>query len=142
MAYCTQADLAARLTPDELVALADLDGDGTADAAVVTAAIAAADALIDSYVRIRVVAVPLDPVPEVAAAASTTLAIYNLQLGRSSVSENIRDAQQDIIHWLESLSKGTATLGDDDDHTEAEPFAGTEFVAEDRVFGRSKQKRW
>jgi len=142
MAYCTQSDLELLLTADELVSLADLDLDGTADAAVIAAAIAAGDAVIDSYVRVRVLAVPLDPVPDAIKNASATLAIYNLQLGRSSVAENIRDAQQDVLKWLQAIAKGTATLGYDDDHTDAEPYAGVDYHSEDRVFGRSKQEGW
>ena len=53
MSYCTQTDIENRIGPDDLVALADYDGDDAADAAVVAQAIASAAALIDSYLGVR-----------------------------------------------------------------------------------------
>lgn len=144
MAYSTQSDIEARLTADELVSLADLDEDGTADAAVITQAIADADALIDSYVRTRGLDVPLDPVPRSVQQASVTLAIYNLALGRQSVSEDVGKARDDTVAWLRDIAAGKATLGLDDDHTGAEPAqaGGVKHDAEDRVYGRGKMKGW
>ena len=142
MAYSLQADIEKRLSPDELVSLADLDGDGVADADVVTQAVADADALIDSYVRVRGDDVPLDPVPTSVRNASVTLAQYFLCLGRSSVSEQIQQAHDSVVAWLTDIASGNATLGIDSDHTETEPARGVEYEAEARVYKRGQLKGW
>lgn len=49
MTYATQADLEARFGPEELLKLADRDGDGAADATVVGAALTDAAAEIDGH---------------------------------------------------------------------------------------------
>ena len=142
MAYSTQSDLEKRLTSDELKSLADLDGDDTADAAVITRAIADADALIDSYVRVRGLDVPLSPVPESVRNASVTLAHYHLALGRGSVDDAVQQAHDNVLKWLVDVAAGAATLGYDDDHTEAEPAGEVEHDAQDRVYDRDKMKGW
>lgn len=48
MAYCTSTDIANRLGADAALRAFDRDGDGTADTAAYTTAIAWADALIDA----------------------------------------------------------------------------------------------
>ncbi|MCX7017107.1 MAG: DUF1320 family protein [Candidatus Sumerlaeota bacterium] len=53
MSYATLDDLEKRIAPQTLVELADDDGDGAADAEVVAAALADADAAIDSYLSAR-----------------------------------------------------------------------------------------
>ena len=142
MSYSSQPDLEKRLTAGELVSLADLDEDGAADADVDTQAIADADALIDSYVRVRGADVPLSPVPASVRNASVTLAHYYLCLGRRSVPEDVQRARDDAVKWLEALAAGAATLGLDTDHTETEPYAGVEYTAQDRVYARDKMKGW
>jgi len=142
MAYSTKADMEKRLTRDELVSLADLNEDGNPDTDVIDQAIADADALIDSYVRVRGLDVPLSPVPTSVRQASVLLAQYNLQLGRGSVTEDIGKARDDVVKWLTDIAAGAATLGYDDDHTEGEPYAGVEIDAQDRVYDRDKMKGW
>jgi len=142
MAYSTQALLAQRMTSDELVALGDIDEDGTADADVIAQAIADADALIDSYVRVRGLAVPLDPVPGVVQSASVTLAHCNLALGRQSMTEDLKNARAEIIKWLVAIAAGGVSLGVDGDHTDAEPYAGAEITAAARVYDRTKMRGW
>jgi phage gp36-like protein len=65
VAYSTQADVSNALGGDRrLVQTFDWDGDGIADAAVVTDCVAEADALIDSFASKRF-HVPFNPVPEI-----------------------------------------------------------------------------
>ena len=142
MAYSSQSDLEKRLTSDELVSLADLNGDGSADAAVIAQAICDADALIDSYVRVRGADVPLSPAPDSVQSASVTLAHYYLCLGRQSVSEEVQRARDQVVQWLTEVAAGNATLGIDTDHTGAEPAQGVEFESQSRVYDRDKLKGW
>lgn len=142
MSYSTQSDIEMRLSSDELVRLADLDEDGTADADVISRAIEDADSTIDSYVRVRGADVPLDPVPASVRSASVTLAIYHLSLARSSVAEDVQKAHDEVVAWLRDIAAGAATLGLDSAHTETEPSPGAHYTAQDRVYDRGKMKGW
>ena len=63
MSYCTQAQIEARIGPEDLRGYSDYSGDGVVDDSVVDRAIEDACALIDSYVGVRY-ETPLDaPVP-------------------------------------------------------------------------------
>ena len=89
MSYCSQSDIETRIGPADLVALADHDGDGSADSAVVQGAITSAQALIDSYLSVRY-AVPVAPVPDALKTRAVSLAVYFLRLGRDSVTDDVR----------------------------------------------------
>ena len=78
MAYCTSTDIEERIGEDELIALADLDEDGSWDATAVAHAISDADSHIDSYLSVKF-SVPITPVPPVLEKRATTLATYFLQ---------------------------------------------------------------
>ena len=89
MSYCTQSDIEVRIGPADLVALADHDGDGAADSAVVQGAISSAQALIDSYLSVRY-AVPVAPVPDALKTRAVSLSVYFLRLGRDCVTDDVR----------------------------------------------------
>jgi len=93
MGYCTMEDLELRLTEEELRDLADYDGDGEPDQAVVERAIRSAQALMDSYLAIRFavpVSLPGGGCPDVLNARAVNLAVYFLRLGRDSVTQDAR----------------------------------------------------
>lgn len=75
--YCAIDDIQSRLEEPTLVGLADDDGDGAADPAVVAAAIADADAEIDAALGGRY-SVPVDSPPALLRAISAWLAIAAL----------------------------------------------------------------
>lgn len=120
MAYCTQSDIVNELPLTQLTQLADDDGDGSPDSAVVSAAIAKADSDINSYCAGRYL-VPFSPVPDVIKNKSVIISIYYLYLRRSAVPEIRKDAHEKAIAFLKDVSKGAATLG-----TEPAPAAGTQ----------------
>lgn len=138
MAYCTEAQLQERLTEDELAALADHDGDGAADSAVIARAISDADTLIDSYLGARY-EVPLDTVPDVVTAKSLNIAVYHLHFYRRAVPEDIKEQQKADIKWLEGVAAGKITLGVDALPTEAAGAPTVEYDVDDRHFGRDKK---
>jgi len=109
--YCTQSDLEKRLDPQVLRALSDDDADGLADAAVIAAAIADADALIDTYLRARYT-VPLDPVPEAARSISAAVAIYFLLTRRREIvpAEHLK-RYESAVQLLDHLARGAIALG-------------------------------
>lgn len=108
MAYSIQTDIENRIGSARLLQLADRDGNGSVDAAVLAAAIEKADDLIDSYLRGRY-DLPLQaPVPVIVRELSVDLSIYFLQQARRETLSN-QDQQnyQLAIDFLEGISLGT-----------------------------------
>ena len=141
MSYCTTSDIENRLTQTELRQLTDLDGNGTVNAGVVAAAIARADALIDSYVGRRY-DVPLSPVPDVVQNASADLVIYLMQKDRQSVTDDVKKSHDDWINWLKDVAKGNATLGIEPPPGESSAGAGGQHSAEGKQFDRDSLDGW
>ena len=108
MPYTSQADLEARYGAAELLAIADRDGDGLADAAVVAQAIADADAEIDSYLGGRY-AVPLaEPAPLLVQRLAADMARYRLQ--DDNPLDEVRDRYARSLAALRDLADGHASL--------------------------------
>jgi len=108
--YSSQTDLEKRLDPQVLRAITDDDGDGLADEAVVTAAIADADAVIDSHLCARFT-VPFDPVPDAVRSISAAVAIYYLVTRRNeSVAAEHERRYVDALLLLGQLSRGEMAL--------------------------------
>ncbi len=133
--YCTQTHIERRIGIDDLVLLSDYDEDGDADAAVVAQAISHAQGDIDSYLAVKF-SVPVSPVPAVLQKHCTTMAIYYLQLGRDSVTENYRKAYDDIVKWLKDVVAGKASLGVEPAPAESSGAPNVRYTGQDRIFGR------
>lgn len=113
MAYSTQSDLEQAVGgAQRLVELTDWDNTTALDLAKMNAAIAEADALIDSYL-VKQFAVPVpDPVPLVLAKVSARLAIYFLKLPRGMANETTVQLSYDRdVKWLEGVADGSISLG-------------------------------
>ncbi len=137
MAYCTQSDIEKRIGTADLAALADYDGDGSADADVVTAAIGDACSLMDSYLSVRF-AVPVSPVPDVLRTRAVNLAVYFLRLGRDSATEDVRRQQEDDIAWLQHVVAGGVSLGIEPSATEGDRAPDVHYESQPRIFGRDE----
>ena len=139
MAYSTIDDIRALLPEDELLRLTDDEGLGSVDTARVDAAIARADADIDSYCAARY-SVPVSPVPQLLRNISVDLAVYDLY-SRTVISmpEARGRRHHDARRHLEGIAKGQATLG-----TQVPPPGATGSGAETNkptdtnVFSRDK----
>lgn len=107
MAYVTQSELIERFGSDELLQVADRDGDDAVDAVVVDAAIADADAMIDSYCRGRY-SVPFDPVPAEVRKVAADIARYNLW--DDQASEEVERRYSNAVAWLKDVSAGRARV--------------------------------
>jgi phage gp36-like protein len=95
-----------------LTALSDYDGDGGQDAAVIAAAIAAADSEIDSYAEKRF-DIPFSPVPTKIVELSARLAVYKMRTQRQTLTQGDVDQHTADIKWLEELRDGKVTPGID-----------------------------
>jgi phage gp36-like protein len=141
MSYCSYEDLETRLGADDLAALADHDGDGTADADVVAGAIGSAEALIDSYLSVRF-AVPValsdGSCPPVLGTRAVNLAIYFLRLGRDSVTPDARAQYEDDVHWLGQVVAGNVALGVEPNPSESAGAPLVRYETQPRLFGRGE----
>jgi phage gp36-like protein len=114
MAYISNSDLQTRLGPAVYVQLADDDGDGSADAAVVDEVRLAAEGELNSYLSVRhAVPVDLSAHPELAGllrGAALDLAEYRLRLRRPPVPEDIRRRRDQTVDWLVLMAEGAVAL--------------------------------
>lgn len=117
--YTTETDLKARYGTTEIDQL-------KTDGRDISKAIAAADAVINSYLTTAGHVVPLDPVPPSIAHASQVISRYNLW--EDAASEEVRLRYKDTIDWLKDIARGRAALGDVD-ADKAVPQTGTLKVA-------------
>ena len=109
MAYATQADMDKRYGEQLLVELTDraLEPAGEIDAAILSAALDDASALIDSYAGKRY-KLPISPAPIVLRNVCCALAFYDLHRGR--YAEETRVAYDDALRTLTNISNGTIKL--------------------------------
>ena len=133
--YASQADIENRLDPKHLVELADDDNDGAADAAVIDAAIADADGLIDAHLKTRYT-VPLDPAPPLVKKLSVDLAIAFLFARRRESSSPVHEAQAQVaVDLLSAIAKGEILLAEASEATLKGTPKSTTTEA-DKTFGR------
>lgn len=110
MSYCLKPDIQKEISDDELIGLTDDESAGIINDARVTAAIARADAIIDSYCG-QVATVPFVSIPAVIKQNSITIAIYFLFSRRSAVPEIRRKNYEDVMGHLKDIAAGKATIG-------------------------------
>lgn len=107
MDYCTIADLIARYGNDEILAIADRDGDGTPDEPVITAACEDAAAEIDGRLAGRY-RVPFERPPAVIRMLACDLARFRLLAGRPH--EQAIERRKDAIALLDAMASGAVSL--------------------------------
>lgn len=120
MPYCVQADVQNAAGGEKrLKQLADWDNNAAIDAAVITDAIAAADALIDSFASKRFT-VPFNPVPEIIKRTSAELAMLHIARNRGGLSDAMQKRWDELAGtergregWLYQLATGVVTPGGD-----------------------------
>lgn len=144
MAYCTRTDIERRLPAAELEQLIDdTDMDPEADkTAIVTRAIADADALIDSYLGVKYL-VPLTTVPDIVRTRSVDLAIWNLgsrRWGNMSAPTVFETNYNAAVQHLKDIARGTAVLSVPDPAENTGRTGTTAITSETRVCSRDSLK--
>jgi len=120
MPYSLQADVEqAAGGAKRMIQIADWDSDGVADPVVIANAIAAADALIDSFASKRFT-VPLNPVPPAIQRCSAELARIMIVRDRSMLTDDLQRRWEELAGtetgkegWLYRLATGVVTPGGD-----------------------------
>jgi len=137
MSYSLKADILKEISEEDLIGLTDDEGDGIVNDDRVTAAIARADAIIDSYCG-QVEAVPFVTVPAVIKQHSITIAIYFLYSRRSIAPEVRKDNYKDALKHLQDIATGKAALPPvTDDEVNAEPQ--TSRTEDDKTISMGKK---
>jgi phage gp36-like protein len=132
--YATQQDMIDRYGDDDLIIAADHDGDGVADAAVVTQGLSDATDLINSYVGKRET-LPLATVPAVLKRLCVDIALY-LMSKPPAITEEKRKRYDDAVKLLQAISDGKVSLGISASGEPAVTTGGASFTAKDRLFKR------
>lgn len=113
MAYSTQTDMELRVGGAAVLnRLLDKDGDGTADAALVTACLNQANSEVDAAVQVRH-SLPLASTPTILTVTESSLAAYYAhQFGTDGqgVPPNVRQMAEDARAFLTDLAEGRRTL--------------------------------
>lgn len=109
MSYALLADLINRAGPEEIRQIADRDRDGVPDAAVVDAALADADDVINGYVRTKY-SLPLATVPPILRTWATSIARHVLH--RNGAPEHVTADYKDAVNGLKDVARGLVALPD------------------------------
>lgn len=129
MSYATEVDMLARFGAEEMTALTDRDGNGSAVSGMMERALDDASAEIDVYLAGRY-ALPLAHVPTVLVRIACDIARYRLWADRAS--DEVRRRYEDARRFLEALAKGDVRMGADSPG-DAAPVVGTMTVAPARA---------
>lgn len=134
MSYFSRQDYIDRHGEEELRQLTDRNNDGPDDAEVLAAAVADADAEIDSYIGARYT-LPLATVPPLLSRVARELVRYSLFDQRAP--EEVRLRYQRAIKLLEGIRDGTVSLG----LAPAETPAGGEVLGGETILLTESQPR-
>ncbi len=138
MGYAVQQDLVDRFGDAELKQLTDRVNGATIDATVVAAALADADAEIDSYLVQRYT-LPLSVTPDVLKRVACEVARYRLYSNQSAeASETVRNNYKDAVAWLRDVAAGRANLDPNSSAALPTSAGGPQYKAPDRVFNGEK----
>lgn len=134
MSYAAESDIAARYGNNLLLTIADPDGAGAVNAALVTQALSDADELIDSHLQERY-QLPLTNVPSLLVALAVDIAVYRIAV---LPTDEMRNRYQDALRLLRGIATGTVQLG-------AQPIPQTtgqqaNLISPPRVFGRNQRR--
>ena len=133
MPYCTQQNLIDRFGEPELIQLTDRAGTlGAIDSAIVAAAIADADAEIDSYLTDYTL--PLSPVPANFERLACDIARYYLY--EDQMIDIVQERYKNAVRYLEQVASGKITLSVDASGSAPAVADGVEFTAAESIFSR------
>ena len=132
--YIVQADLARKVSNNQLIQLTDDAKTGAIITSVVDNCIADAEAMIDSYLSTRYT-VPLSPVTALVKALAVDLTVCRLYERRQRVPKDVEEACKAAKELLAKITTGDIPLAP------TAPKEGDTFGPE-RLFTRDTMKGW
>lgn len=141
MTYASLADLIERAGEDEILQVADRDGDGVADPDVVEAALIHADNQTNGYLAVRFT-LPLATVPDLLRTWCVSIARY--QLHRDGAPDYVVRDYKDALSALKDMVRGDVSLpiGVDDPAPAPSNGGNVSIVGPEPVFSADKLKGW
>lgn len=109
MNYASSADIETLYGAPFLALVADLDGDGDADSAVIERALEDAHAQADAYIGARY-NLPLDEAPLALRRPVVDIAVYVIAQSADRMTDEIAKRYVDAIQFLRDVSQGRAAL--------------------------------
>jgi phage gp36-like protein len=132
----------ANLIPPAALIELTTDSGSAPDPNVIAAAIAKADAEINSYIGVRYI-LPLEDVPEIITSISANIAVYYLYARRAVMQQVHRDNYLSALAFLKDIVAGRAKLKDAVGIEEVgAPEAVTDIQGSRRTFSRKKLRCW
>ncbi|HEX9391481.1 MAG TPA: DUF1320 domain-containing protein [Usitatibacteraceae bacterium] len=133
MTYAVKQDFIDRFSLEELVQLTDRTNipQTTVDDNVVNQALADTDAMVNSYLSVKLT-LPLVSVPTMLKSVACDIARYRLYDDRAT--DQVSKRYDDAIKFLKAVASGAASLGVDAANQPAPVSGGVQFFAADRVF--------
>lgn len=135
MPYATQADLETRFGSEVIAQRSDRINGSVIDAAVVSKALADADAEIDSYLAVRY-QLPLAATPAVLVRVASDVALYRLY-APDPAPEHVRTGYEDAVRDLKRCADGTLIIDGAAPLQKSTVAGGIEHRAPSRVFDSS-----
>lgn len=140
MTWPTLADLVARAGEEEILQVADRDGDGVADPDVIAAALDNADVIIGGFLAGRY-RMPLDPVPELVKIWAVSIARYYLH--RDGAPDHVVRDWKEALAQLREVLAGRITLTGATGNEPAGDGAGrVSSAGPDPVFTKENLEGW
>lgn len=141
MPYATSDDLVARFGSAQLLLIADRDGDGVLDGAVVAQALADASAIVDLSVR-GIYAAPLNPVDLEIVGITCDLARTKLYSNSTEIPPSVAAADTAARALLAEITAGTLRLTAALFNTPStqDPPQGAEIKAGPRMFTMDRMR--
>lgn len=112
--YIDTADIQARHTDADLVALTDDEGTGSLDATRVAAAIQDAEGEVDAILAQGGLAVPMSPIPDRLITLTVAVAWWYLCARRRPIPQSVQDAYDQAKKDLVQVARTGATGGVDE----------------------------
>jgi len=110
MPYASEQDIIDIYGAPRLDMLADIDANGTRDAAKIERALNTASDVIDGYISNRY-ALPLPRASGVLRDCCVSIAVYRMASDPTLMGEDVRQRYEDAIAFLKDVAKGVAGLG-------------------------------
>jgi len=129
--YITVSELG--IPEDVLIRLTDDEGSGSVNEGRAGAAVAAAQALVDSALS-RQYDVPLSSPGELVMKLVSDIALYNLYMRVGSMPESVKARYEDAAAMLDKFARGVLSL------TGAPPDNGPGLTGQDREFSRARME--
>lgn len=140
MSYASLTDLIDRAGLEEILQVADRDGDGAPDDDAVSAALTHADNTVNGYVGARYT-LPLASTPDLVRTWAVSIARYYLH--RDGAPDHVEADHKDAIAALKDVARGLIALPVTSGTPAPEAATGTVMAAHpDQVFTAERLRGW